>query len=501
MEYGTLNQRHPECTPELFARYDALYRGGQTFRGRVREFLEQNPLEASDVYAMRLKTAGYRSYVGPICDFFGAELFGAPFSIRSGTDGETEAPDAFYASFREDVDTTGTDLAGFLKARFLTALVKRSAWWVAELPDDGEMPPANRLEWETRNLGRARILPVEPDDVLDWEVDEAGVRQWAITHTKKVRRDNPREKRVLTTETWKLYDTTDVETFEITYDAKRRRLQEHDVIPSQGRRPHGFLRVPLVEMRLPEGLWLLDRASDAQIEHFRLSAALSWAIRRTCYPLGVFNSEDGTAPKTGPGLVTTIGKDEKFDWVSPPSDSFEVLQKEIDQQRTEIYRVCQQMAAAMNTSAAALDRSGDSKAADMAATEVCLVAYAAVVKGAAEDTFELVSDARGDVRVKFSVEGMSQFNLDNRTGEVNNCKVAHDLRIDSPTLNAELEYKVAELLLPDVSQQTKDKIREELLEASKKPKPAPVVAPPPGSPPQTSPAQPGADQKPQPTAA
>jgi hypothetical protein len=106
----------------------------------VREFLEQNPLEASDVYAMRLKTAGYRSYVGPICDFFGAELFGAPFSIRSGTDGETEAPDAFYASFREDVDTTGTDLAGFLKARFLTALVKRSAWWVAELPDDGEKP-------------------------------------------------------------------------------------------------------------------------------------------------------------------------------------------------------------------------------------------------------------------------------------------------------------------------------------------------------------------------
>jgi len=435
--------------------------------------LLQNPRESVETYRLRCREAAFRSYAGAVVDFFAAELFNSPFHVRAGEGADTLAPETYYAEFREDVDSLGTDLATAAKDAFVAALVKGRAYWACELPDDGDELPVNRADWQRRDLGRATVVEVQPEDLLDWETDEdSGEMLWAITHSKKARREEARATRTLTTETWKLYDREMVETYQVVYE--KRVPQKHDPIPMLRRRPHGFPRIPIVEFRLPPGLWLMARIADAQIEHFRLSAALSWAIKRACYPQGVFHSEERESPPTtAAGTAITVGLDEKFEWLSPPAEAFQVVQKEIDNQRTEIYRVAQQMAASMNTSAASLDRSGDSKAADMAATEICLRAYGTHVRDFIERVFELISDARGDEDLQFSVEGMNVFNLDDRTGGINNIRTASDLKIPSKTLMTELYHRVADLLLPDVNQQTKDKIRGELLEAQDKPEPPP----------------------------
>jgi len=36
-------------------------------------------------------------------------------------------------------------------------------------------------------------------------------------------------------------------------------------------------RVPLVELRIHEGLWLMRKAAQVQLEHFNKSNALAWA--------------------------------------------------------------------------------------------------------------------------------------------------------------------------------------------------------------------------------
>lgn len=490
MKVATLNRRHPCCDPALFATYDALYRGGAAFRALLKDFLPRNPMEAADVYTLRKRdAAAYRSYVGPIVDFFAAQLFAASFLVRTTLKGADIAADSFYGDFREDVDLGGTDLVAFMKARFMTALVKRSAWWVAELPDDQGIAPEARADWEARGLGRVRLCPIEPDDVLDWEVDDYGALLWAIVHTSEQRRDDPRLERALVTETWKLYDRESVETFTVTYDPKKRRLRPEDEIPSAGRMPHRFPRVPLVQMRLPEGLWLLNRTADAQIEHFRLSAALSWAIKRACYPMAIFKSEDRDKPPvTGAGVATIIGLKESFEWAAPSTAPFDVLDRQLTAQVTELYRIAQQMAHSVdNNRAAAVGRSGESKIQDNAATEICLHAYALLVKEAIESTFELLSDGRDDVDIHFSIEGMNQFSLSDVTAAIANMKAVLDLGIDSATLTKELGAKVADMVLPDAAQPTKDQIRKELEEAAKKPK-----APPP-PPPGTTTAPPGAD--------
>ncbi|WP_437489439.1 DUF4055 domain-containing protein [Sorangium sp. So ce1014] len=462
MRLSTISKRHPCCDPEVFRRYDALYRGGSAFRKAIGAFLFQNPLEPAEAYALRKREAAYRSYVGPIIDFFAAQLFSSPFLVRATRDGETQAPDPFYAELREDVDQVGTDLTSFMRSRLVTALVKGCSWWLAELPDDGGLPAESRVDWEARGLGRVRLCPLEPEDVLDWECDDDGLL-WVITHKREMRRDDPRTERAVVTETWRIFDRETVETFQVKYDPKKRKLSPEDEIPSLGAVPHRFTRVPVVCMRLPEGLWLMNRAADAQIEHFRLSAAMGWAIKRTCYPMAVFKAKDKESPPvTGAGYLQMIDVGESFEWVSPSTASFDILQNEIAAQKDEIYRIAQQMAASVNNSAAAMTRSGESKQADMAATEICLHAYATEVKEAIEETFELISDGRGDFDVTFSIEGMDKFNLDAVTVTLANIQTAKTLGIPSPTLYRELGMKAADLLLPNASQEVKDLIREEI---------------------------------------
>lgn len=461
-----------------FARYDALYRGGKTFRAMLGEFLPANPMEAPRVYDLRKREAAYTSHVGPIVDFFSAQLFASPFIVRASTAGESVDPDPFYATFREDVDEAGTDLVSYMKARFTSALVKGCSWCLAELPDDGEPAPTARADWDARGLGRARLIGLDACDVLDWECDDKGALSWAITFKSEKRRDDPRLARTLTTDTWKLYDVENVETFQVTYDAKKRRPKNEDVIASLGCGPHRFARVPLVPLRFPDGLWLLNRASDAQEEHFRLSAAESWAIKRTCYPQLIYKtSDDKDLPTTGPGYALRIGEKDTLEWVSPDTAAFESLAAKVKAKETELYRVANQMAHSVDNSAAALGRSGESKAADNASTEVCLHAYAALVRATIEDVYELVSDARGDTDVVFSIEGMDKFSLADVTTSLANIASAKALGIDSPTLAIELACKAADMLLPGASQPIKDSIRDEIQTAGTKPEPAPPAAP------------------------
>lgn len=473
MLYSTLQRRHPASDAKTFAKYDALYRGGVAFRSRVGDFLRQNPMESAQVYNLRKAECSYRSYVGPQVDFFSAQLFAAPFAVRASVDGSPVNADPFYARFKEAVDRRGTDLVPFLKARFITALVKGVAWWVAEFPDDLGAPASDREDWTSRGLGDATLRALEPDDVLDWECDADGMLIWAITHSKEARRDDPRAERLAVTATWRLYDVANVETFQVTYDPKRPPKATDD-IPSVGVRPHRFPRVPLVQMRLPDGLWLLNRAAEAQEEHFRLSAALSWAIRRTCYPMGIFKSVDRDKPPIiGAGMLTIIGEKEEFAWVAPGGAAFEVLAAEIEAQKNELYRVAQQMSASVDNSAATAGRSGESKEADQAATEICLHAYATLVKSACEETYELVSDGREDFDLTFSIEGMSKFSPNGIAAALGNLKTALDLGIPSPTLTRELRLKAADLVAPDLDEATKDTIREEIRSAPAKDPPAP----------------------------
>lgn len=466
MKLGQLRSVHPSYDADTWVRYEALYRGGKDFRAHVTKFLNQNLAEPDDRFQRRVKEASYRSYVGPIVDYFASQLMAAPLTIRCCDEqgDEVETVDDFYSEFKEDADGHGTDLVDLGRTVFRSALIKGSAWVMATLPKRANV--LSKADWEARGLGQARVAKVESDNILDWEYGEDGELAWVLTYDECRPRESLSESRGKIRGTWRLYDRENVETFQLTWAPGTDYIDENTEVRSVGVEPHNFPRVPFVRVELPRGLWLMNRVAEAQVAHFRLTAGLLWAINQTCYAMPVFKMQGGAAgggPAMGTGYAIVIGQDDDLTWAAPPSAPFAVISDEAKAQKDEIYRVAQQMAQGVDNNAAAIGRSAQSKHADTSSTEICLVAYGAVVREALEKVYDLIAEGRGDA-LKFRVGGLDRFNLTDPTSAVENALSAKTLDVPSLTFKKELMMHTTEALMPSLSQDKKDAIRKEIEE-------------------------------------
>lgn len=481
MQLQQLNSQNSCYKPELFNRYRCLYNGGVLFRENIKKFLLKNNNEEQTVYLRRCQESSYRSYVGPIIDHFGSQVFTAPYCIRPtqsnqkdgyGNPSLVDNLDEFYPEFKEDCDLKGTDLSSFMKHQLITSLVLGKSYWLIDLPEKSE-EIKTLADYQENDLGRARLVDIEPESVIDYEIDDFGEFEYVVLHYKEYRRPTILDSRNICTETWKIYFTDHVEIYQIVYDPKKKQLKPTDEITLIDSFQHSFNKVPIICMDLPMGFWLMDRVAEAQIQHFRLSAALGWSLLRSAYPMIVFNIKDNDSlPNTGAGQGIIMNIDEKASYVEPGGSSYSVLQKEINDQKDEIYRVSQQMANSADNSAGSLGRSGESKVQDQQATEICCKTYGTIVREAIEKTFELISDARGDENIKFSIEGLNQYSFADPTIVIANAQQLKALSIPSETFYKELNSQLVEASLkPDTKQEVKDKIRQEIESAKNKPEP------------------------------
>jgi hypothetical protein len=461
-----LNQRNPCSDPELFTRYRLLYTGGKQFKANVGKFLLSNPQEPPQLYEARKREAFYEPYVGGIGSIFSGTIMTAPMSIRA-VDAETHDPikelDDFYATFKEDVDAAGTDLTDFFRARFEDALISKTAWFIARLPTDEGITPETKADWEARGLGRAALSPLDACQVLDWLADDVGRLQWVIVYSESQDRLTPAGDRSALTQSWFIYDAENCIKYSRTY-RENEIPRDDDEIPLVATSRHGFTRVPVIRMSLPDGLWLLDRVADAQIEHFRLKCGLHWAIRRSCYPIPVFKLQDADKPpRIEQGSAIILSSGDEHDFLAPPPGPLEMMAGEVQNQKDELFRVSGAMLLATNTnSPSALGRSGESKSRDESISDKNLLAYASIIRLAIENTYELISDARGDTGMTFSVEGLSKFNLHDAKIALEDANVLEKIDVPSPIFLKELAKKVVDQYLPDLDKSKKDEIDKEI---------------------------------------
>jgi len=460
-----LNSRHPCSDQKLFLKYKCLYEGGKLFRDNIRLFIAQNPNEDYKSYMLRQQESCYSSNIGSIVDKFANQVFQAPYAVRAtGIDGYQVELDPFYNDFKEDVDNMGCDLSSFFKKQFITSLVCGKSFWIAEMPDDGGIEPVDVDDWKNRGLDRARILPIEPENVLDYECDEFGDYNWVIVYSKTFARLDPRFERKFITETWKVYDRETVEVFSITYDPNGTKPKPTDDIPSRGKYPHRFSRVPILCLDMDPGMWILDRGADAQTEHFKLSCALGWSLRRVCFPEKIIKLQNKDELPT-PGAAMFMGIEESVSYAEITGSGLDIVENRIKTLESQLDKLSHQMASSADSDAA-LGRSGLSKMTDQEATAICCRAYATYVKEAIEKTYELISDARNEFDISFSIEGMNQYSFVDATTLVNNAKIVKELGIPSETLYKELYGRVADAMLPpDLQQDIKDLIKQEINEA------------------------------------
>jgi hypothetical protein len=462
-----LNEKHPDHNGDLWRDYMALYEGGHKFRERAKRFLTQNPSEPHEVYQQRIREACYRAYIGTVCDYFAALLFATPLLYSAkveGSDTKIETPDWAQDDLEGDADGKGTDLVEFLRSRVIDAMVKRCAFWRLDFPANYGTG-TDKADADRSGATDVRLIDVQREDVLDWECDERGNLLWIIIAEKHCPRPTPSDERNVIVHRWWVLDREKVELYEAVVRKGEILNEEHSIQPIRSHR-HTIGEVPIVRLDVGPGLWVANRLESPQLEHFRLTSANNWSMRRTCYAMPVFSVKepDNFAPSAmGAGYYLTIGVDETMTWAAPPVAHLSVVRDEIDAQKDELFRIVTQMSLGVDNNAAAIGRSAESKIADADAIQVVLRAYGSKVRDALRDSLNMLSKARGEA-LTWDVEGLDKFETLPPDVLIELLAIAIDLRIPSKTWLAEVKSRVALALTPGLARNVKEEVREEIEE-------------------------------------
>lgn len=459
MKLAQLQRRHPDFDPATLDRYALLFEGGAAMAKRIGEFLPRHDSEPVGLYRKRVKAATYLNYVSPIVNTFASWLLTSPPSVRVRESATQELP-PWAAELKEHANGR-QDLDSFLRRRLVEAFVARRSFWRVETE---QAPEGMTLaEWQRNGLDRVELCPVPASSIQHWSCDD-GRYAWLVVHesyTELASFDAASEQRV---ETWTLWSAdAPPRRWRLVLDADKPARPEDDVPEVTGDPELPTVPgVPFVCLELPPELWVLNLIADPQVEILRKRCALSWAIDRTCFAMPVlYSNSKKRVEAMGAGYYLQLGEKDRLDWTAPPSTPFDSIAANIATLKDELYRVVNQMAAGVDNNAAAVGRSGESKGADASATEIILRALGLLVRDAAEQTFDLAAERLG-VAERFSAAGCNSFNVADLATLMDTAESVKLLEIPSPTLEREINGRIARKALPDATADVLAKIDEEL---------------------------------------
>jgi hypothetical protein len=446
-----IEAEHPEYAERkrLFRQYRDLYVGGEQFRSNAAEYLIRRQKEPLEVYGERLNRVFYENYIGSIIDWYIATLFRRePLIIADSHD---PAAKRFIADFTEDCDLRGTSLTDFYRNTILDMLVCGASYILVDFPKS-DHKPTNRAEEDALGTARAYINQCPPETLINWSLDPRGEFDWVVLRTTHLRKPDYRTPQWTKRTQWVYFDRERFETYQKTDG------DHHVVLTDQGQ--HGFARlnkVPVLGLRLPEGLWLMNRAALLQLEHFNKSNALGWALAQGLFAQPVIYSEREWSQMIGDSYFIQLGPQDKFGWTEPAGNVYRIATENLKRLQSEIYRVTY----LNHLATAPVVQSGLSKLRDFAITQEVLRALGDSVKDSMKRLLRAIFQARNE-NITIDVSGMEEFDVADFGTELEDAKNLISMNIPSPTLRKQIFKKLAFKYLCDVRQELKDRIAHEI---------------------------------------
>ena len=452
-----IDHEHPDYADKraMWQQYRDLYVGGEQFKSYADRYLVRRQKEPGDVYAERLSRSFYENYVGSIVDWYTATLFRREPVLTF--EGKNEQGRKFFGQFTEDCDLKGTNLTEFFRNQFVEALVCGKSYILIDFPRLNE-PAGTRGEEDERGASRAYLVSYSADELINWSHDDHEQYQWVVLRTRSLRKDKIEDSTWAKQTRWVYYDK---EMYRIYERVERGTDKGQIEIVAQGR--HGLakqLRVPLVELRISEGLWLLNKAASLQLEHYNKSNALGWALTMGLFAMPVIYSERDWDQVMGESYYIQLGPQDRFGWTEPQGNVYQIAAENLTRLQEEIYRVCY-VTHAGGALSGGTAQSGVSKQRDFAITQEVLRAYGDEAKDAMKRVLRAIAAARED-GLSLDVSGMDEFDIGDFGTELDDAQRLLNLGIDSPTLKKQVYKKLAFQFLCDVRQEVKDKIAHEI---------------------------------------
>jgi hypothetical protein len=313
----------------------------------------------------------------------------------------------------------------------------------------------SRAEEDACGQSRAYLTDYGPDEVINWNHDRLGGLDWIVLRTSCLQQSKVTDAKWEKETRWIYYDREN-------YQIYRKRGESSPIeLIDEGK--HGLAalgRVPVFEMKVSEGLWLMNKSASLQLEHFNKSNALSWALTMGLFASPVVYSDREWKQVVGESYYIQLGKDDRFGWTEPEGKVYQIAADNLDKLRDEIYRVSYLMIQAGETGAGAR-QSAVSKQLDFATTEEVLRAYGATVREAMKRTLGAIAAARQD-GVTIDVSGMDEFDINDLGTELDDAQKLLSLGIESKTLKKEVFKRLALKYLSAAGQNTKTKVAEEI---------------------------------------
>jgi hypothetical protein len=450
----TINREHPEYAARkaMWRRYRDLYSGGEQLRDRASEYLARRLKEPNPIYAERLSRVFYENYIGSIVDWYAATLMHRAPNITF--EGNEPAAKTFYADLSDNCDLRGTSLCEFFRQRFVETLICGASYIVADFPR-ANGSAATRAEEDASGRSRAYLTSYAADEVINWNYDDLGGLEWIVIRTSCLQQSKVTDAKWERETRWIYYDR---ENFQIY--CKRGESKQIELI-GEGR--HGFAglgRVPVFQMKVTDGLWLLNKAALLQLEHFNKSNALSWALTMGLFALPVIYSDREWNQVVGESYYIQLGAQDRFGWAEPEGKVYQIAADNLVKLKDEIYRVCYLLIQAGETSGGS-QQTALSKQLDFSTTEEVLRSYGDTVKDSMKQVLWAIAAARQD-GISIDVTGLDEFDIDEFGSELDDAKKLLALGIGSPTLVKQVFKNLALKYLSDARQEIKNQVADEI---------------------------------------
>ena len=219
-------------------------------------------------------------------------------------------------------------------------------------------------------------------------------------------------------------------------------------------------RVPLFDLRVSDGLWLMNKAAQLQLEHFNKSNALAWALTMGLFANPVVYSDREWNQIVGESYYIQLGPNDRFGWAEPEGKVYNIASENLVRLKEEIYRVCYLLSQAA-PAGIHVNVSGISRQRDFAITQEVLRAYGDAVKDTLKRVLKAVEQVRED-NLTLHASGLDEFDITDFLSEVDEAKRLLEIGIDSPTLRKQIYKKLAFHYLSDERQEVKDAIATEI---------------------------------------
>jgi hypothetical protein len=449
-----INREHPEYAARkaIWRQYKDLYAGGEQLRTHASEYLARRHKEPGEIYMERLGRVFYENYIGSIIDWYAATLMRCEPALLFG-DGDAAAKD-FYSVLSDDCDLKGTSLSEFFRQRFVEALVCGSSYTVVDFPKaNGEV--RSRAEEDASGRSRAYLTDYGPDEVINWSHDRVGGLEWVVLRTSCLQQSKVTDAKWEQETRWIYYDREN-------YAICRKGGESSPIeLIDEGR--HGLAsagRVPVFQMQVSEGLWLMNKSASLQLEHFNKSNALAWALTLGLFASPVVYSDREWRQVVGESYYIQLGKDDRFGWTEPEGKVYQIAADNLGNLRDEIYRVCYLMIQS-GEAGTGTRQSAVSKQMDFETTEEVLLAYGGMVKDSMKQVLLAIATARQD-GVSIDVSGMDEFDINDLGTELDDAQKLLALGIESKTLKKEVFKRLALKYLSDAGQDIKNRVAEEI---------------------------------------